>query len=154
MDADDYWLPKKLEETKNRLFGITKDVVALSHWEYVEKLNTKSKVKRLGQNRVFNQYQDLLFNGNCYSTSAMTVRRSSITSIGGFNCSPSYFGVEDYMMWLSLARSGKIVTIKKPLSVFCLHDTNFSGNVKALYNNEKNLLKYEINKRLKNEFYK
>ena len=147
LDADDYWLPTKLEEIRKCLLTITLDVVAIGHWEYIETPNKKLKLKRLGQKKVFNQYKDLLFNGNSYSTSAMTVKRSSLCLLGGFNVSPNFFGVEDYLMWLSLTRKGKIITIKKPLSVFCVHESNFSQDIITLYRNEKSILKHEIKTR-------
>ncbi len=150
LDSDDYWLPSKLDEVRKSIKYVNALVVAVAHWEFIEIKNKKLVVKKLGLNSSQNQYKNLLFNGNCYSTSTISVRRSALKAIGGFNTSKRFFGVEDYKLWLDLTKRGQISTIKKPLSIFSLHENNFSNNLKSLYENQKALVASEINENFKN----
>ena len=75
-------------------------------------------------------YKNLLFNGNCFSTSAMTVVKSKLEEVNGFNENKSIVGIEDYDLWLRLIDSDiKVSFIKDTLGIYYLHNNNFSRSL-------------------------
>ena len=76
----------------------------------------------------------------------MTVSKTALQKIGGFNTNKAYYGVEDYKLWLDLVKLGSIETIKAPLSVFSVNSSNFSGDIYRLNDNLKKLVNDEITK--------
>ena len=107
-----------------------------------------------------NIYERLLFGGNCFSTSAMTVRKDILVKLNGFDTREDYCIVEDYDLWLKISRVGKIISIADICGNYCIGDSeNISSNIEKLHNNLKNVisdhickldpLKYDIDKLLK-----
>ncbi len=140
LDSDDEWLPEKLEKVQNGIKNVFEDVVAIAHWEFLNK-NGKASLSKLGQRKTLNQYDDLLLRGNKYSTSTMTVRKDALEKCHGFDERERYFGVEDYHLWMELSKIGKIKTIKSPLSVCNVDKDGFSANIADFHVNLKNLVK-------------
>lgn len=101
LDADDTWYPEKLErclkecDTKTDVIRhrllITRDGQG---WK-----ETKAKpVRNL-------DFEELLYEGNCLATSAVVVRRESLIAVGGFSEKRNFITVEDYELWLRLAKA-------------------------------------------------
>lgn len=129
LDADDYWYANKLAVVKN-IITSNREYDVFCHWEnHIEDGST-----RLGEYREIDNedaYKDLLFNGNCLSTSAMTIRTSLLKDINGFD-TRYVTGEEDFDCWLRLARKGaKFYSIKEPLGVWLIrHDSISSKYIK------------------------
>jgi GT2 family glycosyltransferase len=67
-------------------------------------------------------YENLLFEGNCISTSAVTVSRERLERVGGFNTQSEFVTAEDYELWLKLARDGtKIAFLDELLGFYRIH---------------------------------
>lgn len=123
LDADDYWYENKLQEVYNVLSRTKYDVVW--HWEDHVKGDDKKTVKYRMIDRN-NPYVDLLYNGNCFSPSAMTIRLVKIKDIGGFDVK-RVSGEEDYDCWMRLAKSGStFYLIEKPLGIFLIREDSYS----------------------------
>lgn len=76
------------------------------------------------------EYRNLLFRGTCFSPSATLVRKSLLGQIGGFSEDPEFVTVEDYDLWLRLAKAGAGVRfVDEVLSDYRLHGNNASGSV-------------------------
>jgi glycosyltransferase involved in cell wall biosynthesis len=144
LDSDDRWLDNKLEVVSEEIKHSTEQTIAISHWEnhYID--NTFSKVLNHGYLGNENLYKKLLFKGNCYSTSAMTVKKSAILEVGLFNESKSYFAVEDYDMWLRLTTIGSITNLKQSLGEFHVNSDNMSGDPELVNENLKNVVSDHI----------
>jgi len=71
----------------------------------------------------FGTYQSLL-KGN-YIPSSILIRKSIMDKVGGFN---PKLKVEDWDMWLRIARERKIALYPEPLTYYRLHDTNSMNN--------------------------
>lgn len=143
LDSDDTWEDNKLEKIAQVIDQDQDGFVAVGHWEY-QKCGDIVSIAKLGQLTVNQQYEDLLFNGNRYSTSAMVVQRQALKQVKYFDERESYFGVEDYKMWLDLSRVGLIKSINEPLSTFYQELSSFSGNVSLHSRNLKALVVNEI----------
>jgi GT2 family glycosyltransferase len=61
---------------------------------------------------------DELINNNFVITSTCMVRRDVLQKTGGFSEDPSFRGIEDYELWLRIARQYQMQYIPVPLAVY------------------------------------
>lgn len=139
LDSDDYWYPSKLEEVK-KVIENNNDLIAVSHYEDKYVNNIFNSTLKHGEKLSSDTYNDLLFNGNNLSTSAMCVRKDKIEEVKYFDERRDYFAVEDYDMWMKLSKVGKFYYIDKALGVFSISDNNMSNNNELINNNLKVLV--------------
>lgn len=135
LDSDDIWYENKLKEIIGEFYqNLEVDFIChAENWVYKDQSDRKVRVK----NRPWVDYQDLLFNGNCISTSA-TVVRSSIVNDELFSEKKEFVGAEDYELWLRLSKKCKIRYSEKVLGEYIVHNSSFSRRIeeqlKALMN--------------------
>jgi glycosyltransferase involved in cell wall biosynthesis len=104
LDADDSWLPKKLETVMAEFDRVGDSVDLVSHdEEVVSPDGTVARVARHGP-WVDDMYDRLLYVGNALSPSAVTVRRAKVLEVGGFRENPEFNTVEDYDFWMRLSK--------------------------------------------------
>ena len=104
LDADDLWYPEKLEKVAE-IFKRNPDVVLVCHDEYMrEEGGITRKSLRYGP-CMEPMYEWMLFSGNCISTSATAVKREALLNAGLFSENLEFNGVEDYELWLRLAKN-------------------------------------------------
>ena len=126
LDSDDTWNKDKLSKCMSE-FENGADVVC-----HGENWISDSSVPRA----VFYgpaahaTYRNLLFRGNCISTSATLVKKKVLEQLQGFSENPTFITAEDYELWirLSLATS-KFVFIHEILGEFRRHDKSASSSV-------------------------
>lgn len=125
LDADDYWYSNKLSGVRKAIEN-NKEYNVFCHWEnHIENNSSVLGAYRNIDNR--DAYKDLLFNGNCLSTSAMTVKTTILKSVQGFNIK-FVTGEEDYDCWLRLARYGaRFYMIEEPLGVWFIRKDSVSA---------------------------
>lgn len=143
LDSDDYWYSQKLEEVDLILQKATEDIIAVSHWEQKEVNGNVDIVLEHGM-PCDDFYSQLLYTGNCLSTSAMTVKKDVLIQVGLFDERKEYFAVEDYDLWLKLAKVGKLAFIEKVLGAFCIGNGNMSSNIELMNNNLSEVVKNHI----------
>lgn len=125
LDADDIWMESKLERVAAylRVHGTTD---LLCHDEWLDE-NGQRKLLRHGPYR---SYQQLLFKGNCLSTSAIVVRTKILRALGGFSEDLDFNGVEDYELWLRIARSGaEIDYLHEVLGTYRVHGHGITSRI-------------------------
>lgn len=88
LDADDAWLPGKLE----RQMGLAAPDVGLVHCLYKATIHPPDFVTF-----------DNLWERNCIATSTVVVRADVFGELGGFDEDRELVGVEDYNLWLKVA---------------------------------------------------
>lgn len=129
LDADDMWLPLKLELQLEALQGHPD--VALCFTDFLEfdksgvtmpsRMNTRANARawferyRVGNSEVAcgPMYEDLL-QANWIHTSSVVIRRATFLRVGVFD---EAFGVgEDYDVWLRIARTYPLVCVNRVLS--------------------------------------
>jgi glycosyltransferase involved in cell wall biosynthesis len=136
LDADDYWLPQKLEYIA-RFLEQSPEVDLVCHDEWVETANQEKQRSSYGPHKA---YEDLLFKKNCISTSSTVVKRS-IVSGNGFSEDLRFNGTEDYEFWLRLARANcRIEYLHELLTVYRIHDQNISAKIEEHCQNTLNVL--------------
>lgn len=145
LDSDDYWDEKKLEtvfcsEIDIGLFD------AVSHDELV--VDNDSVVLRTLKYGPYSDdfYNEMLVGGNRCSTSAIVVRTSFLKEFNlKFDESRDFVTVEDYGLWLDMARLGaKFKFVPKVLGYYVMHPDNNSSKVKFHWDNCLNLLHYHL----------
>ena len=157
LDSDDYWDKNKLLLTSNEIHK-NNNIDVLCHNEkiYYSNKNKFGKTMTYGPYEN-NFYVKMLMYGNRISTSATTIRKSFLQDHNlRFNESKNLITVEDFDLWLRLARAGAYFKfIKKVLGYYVVNNENLIGNkeiylqsIGNLFNNHKRFLKENI---LKNQ---
>jgi len=105
LDADDFWLPSKLEKQVR----LIEPGVALVH---------TGAVGRGNDFPAQNTFQEL-WSRNYISNSSVLLLRRAFDSVGGFDEDPALTGAEDYNLWLRIVAAGwKICGIAEELMVY------------------------------------
>jgi cellulose synthase/poly-beta-1,6-N-acetylglucosamine synthase-like glycosyltransferase len=94
LDADDRWLPSKLE--KQLTLASSDDVVVIQTL-------TGGSTQQIPEEVTFPQ----LWETNLVCTSSALIRRSTFERLGGFNEDPELISSEDYHLWLRIAATGR-----------------------------------------------
>jgi glycosyltransferase involved in cell wall biosynthesis len=126
LDSDDVWYPGKLAACVSKLLE-GNDLVC--HGELWVGESTRPREMIYGP-RSRATYRQLLYRGNCISTSATVVRRSILVALDGFSERPDFVTVEDYDLWLRITNlTQHIEFIPQVLGEFRRHGGNASNAV-------------------------
>lgn len=113
LDADDTWLPHKLE---TQLPYLAAPSVAVAH------------ARRPAEYAPMEGTFDALWKRNFLLTSSVLLRRAAWEEVGQFNEDRALIGVEDYNLWLRLAARGhRIVGHPEPLHEYTPAPGHLSG---------------------------
>ena len=123
LDSDDTWQPVKLEQC---LAQLAEGFDLVCHGERWVREGGASHPVIYGPG-MRATFDALLFSGNCISTSAVVVRRSWLTRVGGFDEDAAIVTAEDYHLWLKLAQAGaRIGFLSTILGDYRIHAGNQS----------------------------
>jgi len=141
LDGDDLWKPDKLELQVQMLLENTE--LALVHtgrWVLKNESLTPGQEKALP--KVSNSLDSLrtLFWHNEVITSSVMVRAKVLDDLGGFNESPDYISLEDYDLWIRIAKHHGLGYLKECLTIYRVHAGGISRNIDRLYRHERNVL--------------
>ena len=115
LDADDVWLPHKLETQ----VGLLKSPMALLGTSALLKTKQSRDVNKVS-------YRELLVR-NRFAASSVMVSRSCLDQVGLFDEDPRLFGVEDWDLWLRVASRFPALWVDREL----VHVRHVSGSVSA-----------------------
>lgn len=132
LDSDDVWYPTKLdfihdaiERSSNPgLFCHNQDLIRNGMPAGVARYGPQ-----LGSKLSMHSY--LLTRGNCVSTSATVVARKYLEEVGGFSEESSLCTVEDYDLWMKLAKICAFEFLPERLGVHNYHSRGASANVEV-----------------------
>ena len=145
LDSDDVWYPQKLETMKRE---IAKDagVDAFCSGEEVFYSHTGQSVPVFYGPYETDFYRAMLTGGNRCSTSAMVVRKSFLDSHQlRFNTAPDHVIVEDFDLWLLLARKGaRFKFIDEILGRYVMESNNLSYNGNRMRSNLETVLREHV----------
>lgn len=145
LDSDDCWYVRKLE-TIIALIENGDDSDVFCHDEYVvQARGGRKNIIRYGP-ATNDFYRVLLIEGNRLSTSATVVRRQFIEQNQlRFDEWPDFVTVEDYGLWLELARAGaRFSFLRDVLGEYVIHDTNNSNRLARHWANTDTLLRHHV----------
>lgn len=127
LDDDDIWYADRLEKVK-RVFDRDPQASAVCHYENLNMNGTVTRMLRHGP-WSSDMHERLLYEGNCLSTGAITIRTDLLKRLGGFDLRKEFYGAADYELWIRMAAAGaKIDFIEEPLGEFFLTGHNFSAS--------------------------
>jgi len=134
LDHDDIWYPEKLKNC-HEVFKKYPEVDLVCHDELMRDTSTVTTRHLSYGPYVTEMFRKLLFKGNCVSTSAAAVRRNVLLEAGLFREGQEFSTVEDYDLWLRLAKKYKFFFLKEILGEYIVNDLNASLNSEKHYNN-------------------
>ena len=103
LDSDDWWLPKKLEESIK--YMIQGAVIVYHDLFYVTKPDQRFNWRRVrGRKLKSPVFYDLLESGNALPNSSVVVRKKLLNEIKGLSEDKDMVSSEDYDAWLRIAR--------------------------------------------------
>lgn len=122
LDADDAWLPEKIER-QAKLLG--RERVGVAHC-YVAGEHDKFRYEgELTFERMWRQ--------NMIGTSTAVVRKAAWESVGGFQEDRRIMGVEDYHFWLRIVAAGwRVALCPEELSQYTPAEFNLSSQVEQI----------------------
>lgn len=126
LDADDRWLPHKLERQVEVL--AQSGDVGLVHSAYYLFLADGTRVGEVDSHGVTSVHQ--LLSQNPIGVLTTVIPRHVLESVGLFD--PSVPGCEDWDMWIRVAARWPIVYLPEPLAEYRLHQGNMSKNVSVM----------------------
>ena len=127
LDADDGWVPNKLE----RQVAHIDDSITL--------LNAYCTVDENSQHAPDNQTFDDLWLRNTVPTSSVLLRKRDFDAVGGFDEDRSIMAVEDYNLWLRLLHRGcKFCVVRERLVEYTPAPNNLSGQYGRMVRSELN----------------
>jgi glycosyltransferase involved in cell wall biosynthesis len=133
LDADDYWMPEKL--TRQLACLRAHPEAALVHTPVFELDDTTgARELRIEPLEEFHgECYERLFLGNHITLSTVLVRRTCFEAVGGFDETIRTASVEDYDLWLRLARRFPLAHLDVPLVVYRRHAANASRQAWHIY---------------------
>lgn len=132
LDHDDLWFPQKLARVMAEL-DAHPDTDLLCHHENVVQNGRLVRVSRNGP-WVERMYERLLFEGNALSPSAVTVKKAKLLEVGLFRENPEFNTVEDYDLWMRLAKVCRMRFLDEILGEYQLVD--WAASSKIAYHNQ------------------
>lgn len=117
LDADDLWLPGKLE----RQLGVFAENTLLVGSG--RNSNNDHFIERIG-------FTDLVFN-NRFANSGVVIRRTALDQVGLLDERPELIAVEDWDLWIRLAQAGETLLLHGDLVVCRQTENNLSAPAQA-----------------------
>lgn len=142
LDADDSWYKEKLERVKEFIDKNTNVDLVCHNENWLE----NGRVVKESAYGPYQTYADLLFKGNCISTSATVVRRSKLLEAGLFSENMNFNGVEDHELWLRLSRISKIAYLNETLGEYRIHGESETSNIERHNRNWLNVLEHHFDR--------
>lgn len=143
LDSDDRWYKNKLQCVADTIDENSYvDVICHNENLYFEITNNQGKELKYGPAST-QMYKDMLIYGNRLSTSATSIKTKFLKTYDlRFNESNMFATVEDYDLWLKLAKhDAKFIFLKKSLGHYIVGDSNMISDSNLFCKNLKNLLK-------------
>ena len=126
LDSDDTWYKDKLSKCMSEFENGAKVVCHGENW-----ISNSSVPRAIFYGPAEKAtYRNLLFRGNCISTSATLVNREVLEQLSGFSENPSFITAEDYELWMRISlATTNFVFVHEILGEFRRHDKSASSSV-------------------------
>lgn len=129
-DADDWYVPDKLERAVDMLERLGASCAATDAWVVRD-----DRVQgRKNEQRVVPSVLtlELLLSSNPIICSSVVARRQAVINAGMFDESPDLIATEDYDLWLRMAANEPIAYMPQPMTFYRVHAGNLSANERFL----------------------
>lgn len=125
LDADDMWLPDKLETQVQFLENQPESALCFTQFLFINEQGIVTGKAGIPFKSGSDQFFRLL-EGNFIANSTVMVPRIVFDKVGFFDETLPAFGSEDWDMWLRIARNYPIRFVHKPLTLYRIHGYNTS----------------------------
>ncbi len=127
VDADDLWLPTKLERQIAAMDRQPEAVLAATGVESIGATAGRGPTPSAGD------VTAALIADNFITNSTVLMRRSALEQAGGFDTDPDLVSVEDYDLWLRLSLAGPFAAVAEVMVQRRVHEANISADSLRLY---------------------
>jgi teichuronic acid biosynthesis glycosyltransferase TuaG len=135
LDSDDLWIEQKLELQIHVILRANVDLVFSNGFIFTDDdIDDESTAFPIISGS-FSAHEmfELLINANRIPTLSVLVRRNMLVDAGGFDERPNYYGVEDYDLWLTLAKHNCCFHgMKEQLVRYRVHSNGVSRDIAAM----------------------
>ena len=139
LDADDIWLPSKIEKQMEALDGHRWSYCNSYYFGYNQDGNTtRSDLSQLYDGDIF----DKLLLDNFLTTSTIIIEKSLIEACGNFD--ESFKILEDWKLWLDVAKKEPISYISEPLATYRVTPGSTSRNAREVYPYHSSLIEHSF----------
>jgi glycosyltransferase involved in cell wall biosynthesis len=137
LDADDTWMPSKLQRQRDALEAEPTRRLCYSAFEVVDEKLSAIEIRR--SRRQGSALEDLLTRGNVVgSICTVMCERALIDEVGGFDVTLSQCA--DWDLWIRIAARTEFIYLDEPLATYRQHGQSMSRQVRLLENDSLRLL--------------
>jgi glycosyltransferase involved in cell wall biosynthesis len=136
LDADDQWLPEKLQKQVDCLTASPEARMVHSDLVILDESNGSRYYSRRSRSRFSGECYAEFFRGNAVVPSTVVVSRDCIESVGRFDESIRGASTQDMDLWIRIARKFKIAYVDEPLVLYRHHSGNASRNQRMMFEDE------------------
>lgn len=129
-DADDWYVPDKLERALGMLEKLGAACAATDAWVVRDDRVQGRKNEHRPVPGVLTL--EFLLRGNPIVCSSVVARRDAVINAGSFNESPELIATEDYDLWLRMAVNEPIAYTPRPMTFYRVHAASLSANTRFL----------------------
>jgi len=140
LDHDDIWYPEKLK-TCCAILTEYPQIDLVCHNELMRDESGRVLAELKYGPCAPDMFRKLLFKGNCLSTSATVVRKKALLETGLFLERQDFSTIEDYDLWLRLAKKYKFYFIKEILGEYIINQQSASSDFERHYTNQIRMLR-------------
>lgn len=138
-DADDWYVPDKLERALETLEKLGASCAATDAWVVRgDRVQGRKNEQRPVPSVLTLEF---LLGHNPIICSSVVARREAIINVGSFDESPDLIATEDYDLWLRMAVNEPISYTAQPMTFYRVHDGNLSANERFLHGVERIMLR-------------
>lgn len=127
LDADDLWVPEKLERSLELMDATGCDMISTGAWEWDGNSDLPDCRQKDLEETLYTRENALypFALGNRIALLAVVVSREAVDAVGGFDEDKSLASAEDYDLWIRLLLAGyRIQSIKEPLAIYRIHPSS------------------------------
>jgi glycosyltransferase involved in cell wall biosynthesis len=130
LDADDWYVPDKLQRSIQALQELKAKCVATDAWVVRDgrMLGHKNQGRRVPSVLT----TERLLRDNPVICSSVVARRAAVEAAKGFDENPDLIATEDFDLWLRLSQVEPIAYLDLPLTFYRVHPASLSNNLRFL----------------------
>jgi glycosyltransferase involved in cell wall biosynthesis len=142
LDADDFWEPEKLTRQMELFAQYPSCGMVFADYLIFNAQGIMARSRNADHYDGQVNFRQLLTRFNFIYPSTVVIRREVFAQCGYFD--ESLRAIEDYDMWLRIARKFEIRGMKKTLAHVRVHGTNMSGNIPSMLEYENKVITKHI----------